>query len=189
MKSVQISLYRIALICGRALSSAHFPVRLFSLVEEIALPRRQPARDGDRRPDLGAPATDVQHSRTEQWLIGLDSSIYHYGFFDPPGDVGVAHGVSPSCRTLRQLASADLPWPDTVMTDGRRSKGRDAGILRRGPPKWRAFAQQPIPLLSRLTVSRPRTAPTPRLMTVAQLRRPVRELSAGTGANVVPPAG
>ena len=178
MKACGISLYRIALPV--VVLSLLFSAALFSLDQEILAWANQRATAIDDQIRGRPPRTFNLSNR--QWLIGRDGSIYHYGFFDPRHDALTSLTVYRLVPGTWQLAS------QTYATTARYGDGWTAlkgwtQEFTAGPPKWRAFAQQPIPLEPPDYFKTEDT--DTELMTVAQLRRSVRELSA-TGANVVP---
>ena len=178
MKACGISLYRIA--APVVVLSLIFSAALFSLDQEILARanRRATALDDqirDRPPKTFNPLN-------RRWMIGRDGSIYHYGFFDSRRD------TLNSLTVYRLVPGA---WRLASQTYAAAAEYRGAWTARTGwtqefsvsPPTWRAFAQQAIPL------EKPdyfkTEDPDAEMMTVAQLRRSVKDLSA-TGANVVP---
>ncbi len=177
MKACGISLYRIA--APIIVLSLLFSAALFSLDQEILARanRRATALDDqirDRPPKTFNPLN-------RRWMIGRDGSIYHYGGFDS------RHDTLNSLTVYRLVPGA---WKLASQTYASAAEYRGSWTARTGwtqefsvsPPTWRAFAQQTIPL------EKPEyfktEDPDAELMTVAQLRRSVKDLSA-TGANVV----
>ena len=178
MKACGISLYRIALPV--VLLSLLFSAALFALDQEVLARANRRANALDDQIRGRPPKTFNPLNR--RWVIGRDGSIYHYGFFDARNNtltsLTVYRLVPGAWRLASQTYAAAAEYRGTWTA----LKGwtQEFGA---GPATWHAFAQQQIP------IDPPdyfRTEDTDmELMTVAQLRRAVNELSA-TGANVVP---
>ena len=178
MKACGISLYRIALPV--IVLSLLFSAALFSLDQEILARanRRATAMDDAIR---GRPPKTF-NPLNRRWVISRDGSIYHYGFFDPRRDALTSLTVYRLVPGAWRLASQTHAATAEYRGEWTAFKGwtQEFGA---GPATWRAFAQERIPIE---TPDYFKTEDTDTdLMTVAQLRRSVRELSA-TGANVVP---
>jgi len=178
MKACGISLYR---VCAPVvLLSLLFSAALFSLDQEILAQanRRATAIDDQIR---GRPPKTF-NPLNRRWVIGHDGTIYHYGSFDP------RHEVLNSLTMYRLEPNA---WRLTSQTYAATAQYRGSwtGIngwsqdLSSGPPKWRVFGREPLPIESPEYFKTEDTEAD--LMSVAQLRRSVKELAA-TGANVVP---
>jgi LPS export ABC transporter permease LptG/LPS export ABC transporter permease LptF len=178
MKACGISLYRVA--APIVLLSLLFSAALFSLDQEILAQanRRATAIDDQIR---GRPPKTF-NPLNRRWVIGRDGTIYHYGYFDPK------HEVLTSLTMYRLPPNA---WKLASQTYAATAEYRGAwtGVngwsqeLSAGPPKWRVFTREPLPIESPEYFKTEDTEAD--LMSVAQLRRSVRELAA-TGANVVP---
>ena len=178
MKACGISLYRVA--APVVLLSLLFSAALFSLDQEILAQanRRATAIDDQIR---GRPAKTF-NPLNRRWVIGRDGTIYHYGYFDPK------HEVLTSLTMYRLTPNA---WKLTSQTYATTAEYRGAwtGVkgwtqdLSSSPPKWRVFAREPLPIEAPEYFKTEDTEAD--LMSVAQLRRSVKELAA-TGANVVP---
>jgi len=178
MKACGISLYRVALPV--VLLSLLFSAALFALDQEILARANGRANALDDQIRGRPPKTFNPLNR--RWVIGRDGSIYHYGFFD-------ARQNTLTSLTLYRLVPG--AWRLASQTYATAAEYRGTWTAHKGwtqefgagPATWRAFAQQPMPLEPPEYF---RTEDTEMdLMTVAQLRRAVKELSA-TGANVVP---
>lgn len=178
MKACGISLYR---VCAPVvLLSLLFSAALFSLDQEILAQanRRATAIDDQIR---GRPPKTF-NPLNRRWVIGRDGTIYHYGFFDP------RHEVLTSLTMYRLAPDA---WRLTSQTYAASAEYRGGwtGVqgwtqdLSSGTPKWRVFSREPLPIESPEYFKTEDTEAD--LMSVAQLRRSVKELAA-TGANVVP---
>ena len=178
MKACGISLYRVALPV--VMISLLFSAALFSLDQEILARANQRATALDDQIRGRPPRTFNLSSR--EWLIGRDGTVYHYGFFDS------RHDALTSLTVYRLVPGAWRLASQTYATTARHQAGGWTGLkgwtqdFTAAQPKWRAFAQQPLALEPPDYFKTEDT--DPELMTVAQLRRSVRELAA-TGANVV----
>ena len=178
MKACGISLYR---VCAPViLLSLLFSAALFSLDQEILAQanRRATAIDDQIR---GRPPKTF-NPLNRRWVIGRDGTIYHYGFFDPRRDVLMSltmYRLTPNAwRLSSQTYAATAEY-----------RGSWTGVngwtqdLSSGTAKWQLFTREP------LSIESPEYFKTEDaeadLMSVAQLRRSVKELAA-TGANVVP---
>ena len=178
MKACGVSLYRIALPV--VLLSLVFSAALFALDQEILARANRVANALDDRIRGRPPKTFNPLNR--RWVIAGDGSIYHYGFFDAQRD---------TLTSLTVYRLAPGAWRLASQTFAATAEFRGGWIARKGwaqeftagPPKWRTFAQQ------QLSLEPPEYFKTEdtemELMTAAQLRRAVQELSE-TGANVVP---
>jgi len=180
MKACGISLYRVALPI--VLLSLLFSAALFALDQEILARanRRATAIDAQiRHPDQPA---KTFNPFTRRWIIGRDGSIYHYGYFDP------RHEVLTSLNVYRLTPNA---WKLASQTYSATAefKGGWTGVngwtqdFTSEASKSRTFTRESLPLEPPEYFKTEDTEAD--LMTVAQLRRSVRELEA-TGANVVP---
>ena len=178
MKACGVSLYRIALPV--VLLSLVFSAALFALDQEILARANRVANALDDRIRGRPPKTFNPLNR--RWVIAGDGSIYHYGFFDAQRD---------TLTSLTVYRLAPGAWRLASQTFAATAEFRGGWIARKGwaqeftagPPKWRTFAQQELPLEPPEYFKTEDTEME--LMTAAQLRRAVQELSA-TGANVVP---
>jgi LPS export ABC transporter permease LptG len=178
MKACGISLYRIA--TPIVILSLLFSAALFSLDQEILAQanRRATAIDDQIR---GRPPKTF-NPLNRRWVIGRDGTIYHYGYFDPK------HEVLTSLTMYRLVPNA---WKLSSQTYAATAEYRGAwtGVggwtqdLAVSPPKVRTFSREPLPIEAPEYFKTEDTEAD--LMSVAQLRRSVKELAA-TGANVVP---
>ncbi len=178
MKACGVSLYRIALPI--VLLSLMFSAALFALDQEILARANRVANALDDRIRGRPPKTFNPLNR--RWVVAGDGSIYHYGFFDAQRD---------TLTSLTVYRLAPGAWRLASQTFAASAEFRDGWVAGKGwtqeftagPPKWRAFARQQLPLEPPEYFKTEDTEME--LMTAAQLRRAVQELSA-TGANVVP---
>jgi LPS export ABC transporter permease LptG len=178
MKACGISLYRVALPI--VLLSLLFSAALFALDQEILARanRRATAIDDQIR---GRPPKTF-NPLNRRWIIGRDGSIYHYGFFDPRRE------VLTSLSVYRLTPGAWRLGSQTYVATAE-YRGTWTGVngwtqeFTAGAPKWRTFTRESLPLEAPEYFKTEDAEAD--LMTVAQLRRTVRELAA-TGANVVP---
>lgn len=177
MKACGISLYRAS--APVVLLSLIFSLALFALDQEILARanRRAGALDDTIR---GRPPKTF-NPLNRRWVIGRDG-IYHYGFFDASRDTLTSltvYRVVPGAwrlgsQTYASTAEFRRGW---IGLKGWTQEFSD------GPPKWRAFAQQPLALEPPDYFETEETESD--LMTAAQLRKSVQELSA-SGFNFVP---
>jgi LPS export ABC transporter permease LptG len=178
MKACGISLYRIALPI--VILSLFFSAALFALDQEILARANRRANALDDQIRGRPPKTFNPLNR--RWVIARDGSIYHYGYFDAQHDTLTALTVYRLMPGAWRLASQTHAATAEYRDGWTGTKGWTQEFTS-GPATWRMFAQQ------RLRLEPPEYFKTEdtdmELMSVAQLRRSVRELSA-TGANVVP---
>ncbi|HEU4938340.1 MAG TPA: LptF/LptG family permease [Vicinamibacterales bacterium] len=178
MKACGISLYRVALPI--VLLSLLFSGALFALDQEILARanRRATAIDDQIR---GRPPKTF-NPLNRRWIIGRDGSIYHYGYFDPRREtltsLSVYRLVPNTWRLASQTYSATAEFRNGwTGINGWTQDFTGAAV------KGRTFSRESLPLETPEYFKTEDTEAD--LMTVAQLRRTVRELAA-TGANVVP---
>lgn len=178
MKACGVSLYRIALPV--VLLSLLFSAALFALDQEILARanRRANALDDQIR---GAPPKTF-NPLNRRWLIARDGSIYHYGYFDPQHDTLTALSVYRLAPGAWRLASETYASTAEYRSGWTAMKGWTQDFSAK-TPKWRAFPKQRLPLEPPEYFKTEDTEAE--MMSVAQLRRAVKELAA-TGANVVP---
>jgi lipopolysaccharide export system permease protein len=178
MKACGISLYRVALPI--VLLSILFSAALFALDQEILARsnRRATAIDDQIR---GRPPKTF-NPLNRRWMIGRDGSIYHYGYFDPKHEVLTSLTVYRLAAGAWKLASETYAATAEYRGSWTGMKGWTQEFTA-GAPKWRTFTRESLPL-EPPDYFKTEDAEAD-LMTVAQLRRTVRELAA-TGANVVP---
>ena len=180
MKACGISLYRIALPI--VLLSLFFSAALFALDQEILARanRRANALDAQIRHPDQPPKTFNPLNR--RWVIARDGSIYHYVYFDAQRDTLTGLTVYRLMPGAWRLASQTYAATAEYRNGWTGSKGWIQEFAS-GPATWRMFAQRPIRLEPPQYFKTEDT--DMELMTVAQLRRAVKELSVA-GANVVP---
>jgi LPS export ABC transporter permease LptG len=178
MKACGVSLYRVALPV--VLLSLFFSAALFALDQEILARANRRANALDDQIRGRPPKTFNPLNR--RWMIARDGSIYHYGFFDAEHDTLTSLNVYQLVPGTWRLASQTFASTAQYRGGWTANKGWTQEFTA-GPPKWRAFAQQRVPLEPPEYFKTEDTEME--LMTAAQLRRAVKELSA-TGANVVP---
>ena len=178
MKACGISLYRVALPI--VLLSLLFSAALFALDQEILARanRRATAIDDQIR---GRPPKTF-NPLNRRWIIGRDGSIYHYGYFDPRREtltsLSVYRLVPKTWRLASQTYSASAEFRNGwTGINGWTQDFTGAAV------KGRTFSRESLPLEAPEYFKTEDAEAD--LMTVAQLRRTVRELAA-TGANVVP---
>ena len=178
MKACGISLYRVALPI--VLLSLLFSAALFALDQEVLARanRRATAIDDQIR---GRPPKTF-NPLNRRWMIGRDGSIYHYGHFDPRHEtltsLSVYRLVPGTWRLASQTYSATAEFRNSWTGVNGWSQDFTAAAS-----KGRTFTRESLPLEPPEYFKTEDTEAD--LMTVAQLRRTVRELAA-TGANVVP---
>ena len=178
MKACGISLYRVALPI--VLLSLLFSAALFALDQEVLARanRRATAIDDQIR---GRPPKTF-NPLNRRWMIGRDGSIYHYGHFDPRHEtltsLSVFRLVPGTWRLASQTYSATAEFRNGWTGVNGWSQDFTAAAS-----KGRTFTRESLPLEPPEYFKTEDTEAD--LMTVAQLRRTVRELAA-TGANVVP---
>ncbi len=179
MKACGISLYRIA--APIVLLSLLFSAALFSLDQEILAQsnRRATAIDDQIR---GRPPKTF-NPLNRRWVIGHDGTIYHYGYFDPRHEVLTSLTMYRLTPNAWKLASQTYAATAEYRGQWTGIKGWTQDLASSGPPKWRVFSREPLPIEAPEYFKTEDTEAD--LMSVAQLRRSVRELAA-TGANVVP---
>jgi LPS export ABC transporter permease LptG len=180
MKACGISLYRAALPI--VLLSMAWSATLFTLDQEVLARANRMAGALDDTIRGRPPKTISPLNR--RWVIGRDGSIYHYGFFDPGRDALTALTVYRVAAGTWQLASQTYASTAEYRRQwiGRNGWSQDFSA---NPPTWRTFSDVP------LTLEPPdyfETEDLPSdLMSAAQLRRSIEELSA-SGFNVRPQA-
>jgi LPS export ABC transporter permease LptG len=180
MKACGVSLYRSAVPV--VVLSLLWSAALFALDQEILARanRRAGALDDAIR---GRPAKTFG-PLNRRWVIARDGSIYHYGFFDPSRNALTSmtlYSVAPgtwrlASQTYASTAEYRAGW---IGVKGWTQEFSD------GPPKWRTFAQQTLPLEPPEYFKTEATETD--MMTAAQLKRTVDELSA-SGFNFLPQA-
>jgi LPS export ABC transporter permease LptG len=178
MKACGVSLYRVALPV--VLLSLFFSAALFALDQEILARANRRANALDDQIRGRPPKTFNPLNR--RWMIARDGSIYHYGFFDAGRDTLTSLNVYRLVPGAWRLASQTFASTAQYRGGWTANKGWTQEFTA-GPPQWRTFAQQHVPLEPPEYFKTEDTEME--LMTAAQLRRAVKELSA-TGANVVP---
>lgn len=178
MKACGISLYRVAVPI--VVLSLLFSAALFALDQEILARanRRATALDDQIR---GRPPKTF-NPLNRRWMIGRDGSIYHYGYFDPRREVLTSLTVFRLAPDGWKLASETYAATAEFHNGWSGVKGWTQDFTS-AAVTTRTFARQPLALESP-DYFKTEDAEAD-LMTVAQLRRTVRELAA-TGANVVP---
>ncbi len=179
MKACGISLYRVALPI--VLLSLLFSAALFALDQEILARanRRATAIDDQIR---GRPPKTF-NPLNRRWIIGRDGSIYHYGYFDPRQEVLTSLSVYRLTPGTWRLASQTYVSTAEYRGGWTGVNGWTQEFTAAAAGKWRPFTRESLPLEAPEYFKTEDAEAD--LMTVAQLRRTVRELAA-TGANVVP---
>jgi LPS export ABC transporter permease LptG/LPS export ABC transporter permease LptF len=177
MKACGISLYRAAVPV--VVLSLIFSLALFALDQEILARanRRAGALDDAIR---GRPPKTF-NPLNRRWVIGREG-IYHYGFFDAKRKTLTALNVYRLLPGRWRLASQTYASTAEYHDGWTGLKGWTQEFSS-GPGKWRAFAKQPLALEPPDYFETEETETD--LMTVAQLRKSVQELSA-SGFNFVP---
>ncbi len=183
MKACGVSLYRVAVPI--VLLSLCWSAALFALDQEILARANRRAGAIDDTIRGRPPKTFSPLNR--RWVIGRDGSIYHYGFFDArnerlsaltvyrllPGAWRLASETFAATAEHRGTWTALKGWAQEFPASGS------------GPPRWRTFVRQPIPLEPPDYFATD-MADT-EMMTAAQLRRSIDELSQ-SGFNYMPQA-
>ncbi len=179
MKACGISLYRVALPI--VLLSVLFSAAIFALDQEILARsnRRATAIDDQIR---GRPPKTF-NPLNRRWVIGRDGSIYHYGYFDPRHEVLTSLTVYRLAPGAWRLASETYAATAEYRGNWTGINGWTQELTAAAAPKWRTFTRESLPLEAPEYFKTEDAEAD--LMTVAQLRRTVRELAA-TGANVIP---
>jgi LPS export ABC transporter permease LptG len=181
LKACGVSLYRAAVPV--IVLSLCFSAMLYGLEQRILAQanRRAEILDAQIR---GRPA-QTYNTLNRRWVIGRTGDIYHYGYFDPEKDELSA------LRIYRPAADAWKLHSETFATRATYSAGRgwqaQSGWTRdyaRRPPVWDELIDAPLSTLEPPDYFETEQ-PLAEMMTVAQLRRYVAELSA-SGFNAVP---
>jgi lipopolysaccharide export LptBFGC system permease protein LptF len=155
---------------------------LFGLEQEILARanRHATALDDEIR---GRPKRTL-NPLNRRWIIARDGSVYHYGYYDPQHKTLTGLSIYRIDSRAWRLASQTFASRATYDTKWVGDTGWTQNLVSR-PPTWKPFSAQP------LTLEPPDYFETEHadveLMTVAQLRRYVAELTA-TGFNHIPPA-
>jgi LPS export ABC transporter permease LptG len=176
MKACGISLYRTAL--SVVLLSLIFSATIFTLDQKILARANRHAEILDSK--IRGRTARVFDALDRQWVVGKQGAIYHYSLFDP-------EEVVLSRLTIYQPGAN--AWSLAGVISAERADYRDGWIGRRvrigdfsaATPKWTAMRDHPLPLESPDYFETEQ--PIAEMMTVAQLRRYVSELSA-SGLNV-----
>jgi lipopolysaccharide export LptBFGC system permease protein LptF len=178
MKACGVSLYRIALPV--VLLSLLFSAALFALDQEILARANRRANALDDQIRGRPPKTFNPLNR--RWVIATDGAIYHYGYFDAQRDTLTALNVYRLAPGAWRLASQTYASTAEYHGEWIGMKGWSQEFTA-GPPQWHPFTRQQLALESPEYFKTEDT--DVELMTAAQLRRAINELSA-TGANVIP---
>ena len=179
MKACGISLYRASVAV--VLLSLVFSAVLYGMEQQLLARanRRAEILDAQIR---GRPPR-ISNIANRRWIVGKDGAIYHYGYFDP--DQSALNALT----IYRPLADR---WALSSTTFVSRAMYRGGWQADRGwtqdyassQPKWEGFVARALPSIEPPAYFEAEQ-PLPDMMTVAQLRREVAELSA-SGFNFVP---
>ena len=179
MKACGISLYRTS--ASVVLLSLAFSAVIFQLEQHVLARANRRAEIIDAR--IKGRQPKVFHIADRRWMAGRDGDIYHYRFFDPEraelAGLTIYHPSS-TAWTLESITFAER----ATYRGGWQAANGWRQDLRTAPPRWQAFSKEPLPRLEPPDYFATEQ-PDPSMMTVRQLRRTVRELSA-SGLNVVP---
>lgn len=177
MKACGISLYRASL--SVVVLSLVFSAAIFGLEERVLARANRQAEIVDAKVRGRTPR--VFDAMNRQWVVGRTGAIYHYSYFDPQR------------RELARLTIYE-PREDSVALSSATSAERAqykqgwtghhvrVGQFATGSPEWTEFPERPLMLEPPEYFETEQ--PVAEMMTVAELRRYVDELSA-SGVNVV----
>ncbi len=179
MKACGISLYRVSMpVIAMSLVGSAI---LFGLEQRILADANRKADAADRE------IRNLPHQNlnplNRRWIVAKDGSIYHYAFYDSPRqaltNLSIYRAAADGWR-LDSITYAGTAQHQNEVWTGRNGWVRDYSS---GKPQFEAFESRA------LTLEAPEyfgtSAPVAELMTVAELRAHIAELS-DSGVNVVP---
>jgi LPS export ABC transporter permease LptG/LPS export ABC transporter permease LptF len=177
MKACGISLYRASL--SVVVLSLVFSAVIFGMEHRLlALANRQ-AEIVDSK--IRGRTPRVFDAVNRQWVVGRTGAIYHFSYFDPERQelarLRIYEPRDDSVGLLRATTADRARYEGAWLGHNVR-----VGQFASGPPAWTAFAERQIPLEPPDYFENEQ--PVAEMMTVAELRRYVDELSA-SGLNVV----
>jgi LPS export ABC transporter permease LptG/LPS export ABC transporter permease LptF len=176
MKACGISLYRTAL--SVVLLSLIFSAAIFGLDQKILARANRHAEILDSK--IRGRTPRVFDAMNRQWVVGKQGAIYHYAGFDPERK---------ELARLTIYQPGAFAWRLASVTSADRAQYKDRwsgqnvriGNFSTATPSWKTFPEHPLPLETPDYFETEQ--PVAEMMTVAQLRRYVNELSA-SGLNV-----
>jgi LPS export ABC transporter permease LptG/LPS export ABC transporter permease LptF len=179
MKACGISLYRASVAV--VLLSLVFSAVLYGMEQQLLARANRHAEELDARIRGRPPRTSNPANR--RWIIGPDGAIYHYGYFDPDRKALTALTIYRPDPNQWALASTTFVNRAAYNGGWQADRGwtQDYAASR---PKWESFTARPLSSIEPPDYFEAEQ-PLPEMMTVAQLRREVAELSA-SGFNSVP---
>lgn len=181
LKACGVSLYRAAVPV--IVLSLGFSAVLYALEQRILAQanRRAEILDAQIR---GRPAR-TYNTLNRRWVIGRKGDIYHYSYFDPQRDEINALRIYRVAQDKWTLQGETFATRATYSADGgwQAQEGWTRDFTR-NPPRWESFGGLRLASLEPPDYFETEQ-PLAEMMTVAQLRRYVAELSA-SGFNAVP---
>ncbi|MGH9308642.1 MAG: LptF/LptG family permease, partial [Vicinamibacterales bacterium] len=177
MKACGISLYRASL--SVVLLSLVFSGAIFGLEQRVLALSNRRAEVIDSK--IRGRTPRVFDALNRQWVVGREGAIYHYAWFDP--EVRELAGLTiyqpgANAWSLASVTSAASAKYTTRWVGHNVKTGDFSG----NAPRWQSFEQRALPLEGPDYFETEQ--PIAEMMTVGQLRRYVRELSA-SGLNVM----
>ncbi len=176
--------------CGISLYRASVAVVLLSLVSSAVLygMEQQLLARANRRAEVldaqirGRPPR-ISNIANRRWIVGKDGAVYHYAYFDP--DQNALNALTIYRPQADRWALASTTFVNRAMYRGGWQADRGwTQDYASSKPKWESFGARAMPSLEPPDYFEAEQ-PLPDMMTVAQLRREVAELSA-SGFNFVP---
>jgi LPS export ABC transporter permease LptG/LPS export ABC transporter permease LptF len=179
MKACGISLYRTSVAV--VVLSLVFSAILYGMEQQLLARanRRAEILDAQIR---GRPPR-VSNIANRRWIVGKDGAVYHYAYFDP--DQNALNALTIYRPRADRWALASTTYVNRALYRGGWQADRGwTQEYESSRPKWEAFGAQPL-VVAEAPDYFEAEQPLPDMMTVAQLRREVAELSA-SGFNYVP---
>jgi LPS export ABC transporter permease LptG/LPS export ABC transporter permease LptF len=177
MKACGISLYRASL--SVVVLSLVFSAVIFGMEQRLLAIANRQAEIVDSK--IRGRTPRVFDAVNRQWVVGRTGAIYHYSYFDPQRKELARLAIYEPREDNLGLVSATLA--DRAQYEGRWVGHQvRVGQFAAGAPQWTTFAERQLPLEPPDYFESEQ--PVAEMMTVAELRRYVDELSA-SGLNVV----
>ncbi len=176
MKACGISLYRVSLPV--ILLSLAFSAAIFGLEQRVLAQANRRAEVLDAK--IRERPARVFDALNRQWVLGRQGAFYHYSYFNPERQ---------ELAALRIYQPSTQGWSLRTQTVAERAQYRGQWVghqvrtadFSAGTPRWTTAVQRPLDLEAPNYFETEQ--PVAEMMTVAQLRRYVNELSA-SGLNV-----
>lgn len=179
MKACGISLYRIALPV--VMMSLVGSLILFGLEQNLLAESNRKAEAYDRE-IRNLPPQNL-NPLNRRWIVARDGSIYHYGYFDPDAVTLTNLTIYTPAQDAWQLASVTHAPTAEYRRGGWSARTGWVREYHEDTARYRPFTNQVLP------VEPPdyfgTSAPVAELMTVAELRQHIEDLS-NSGVNVIP---